>query len=134
MRYIGGKSQLLGDIEAVIGENATGRESVFCDIFSGTGSVARYFKPKYEVHANDILHFSYVIQKATVENNRKPMFARLAKIGISDPVKFLEEADISAPDQLSFFVADNYAPNDHCERMYISKRNAVRVGLYPKHD
>jgi adenine-specific DNA-methyltransferase len=127
MRYIGGKSQLLGDIEAVISENATGRESVFCDIFSGTGSVARYFKPKYEVHSNDILHFSYVIQKATVENNEQPMFSRLAHIGIADPIKFLEETEIAHEVKRSFFVTENYAPNDHCNRMYISKRNAVRV-------
>jgi adenine-specific DNA-methyltransferase len=127
MRYIGGKSQLLGDIEAVIEENGTGRETVFCDIFSGTGSVARYFKPKYEVHSNDILHFSYVIQKATVENNKQPMFSKLSRIGISDPIKYLEETEIAGEIQQSFFVAENYAPNDHCNRMYISKRNAVRV-------
>jgi adenine-specific DNA-methyltransferase len=127
MRYIGGKSQLLGDIEAVIDENGTGRETVFCDIFSGTGSVARYFKPKYEVHSNDILHFSYVIQKATVENNEQPMFSKLTRIGIPDPIKYLEETEIAGEIQQSFFVAENYAPNDHCNRMYISKRNAVRV-------
>ncbi|MDR1482617.1 MAG: Dam family site-specific DNA-(adenine-N6)-methyltransferase [Synergistaceae bacterium] len=127
MRYIGGKSQLLADIEAVIDENVSGRECVFCDIFSGTASVARYFKPKYEVLSNDILHFSYVIQKATVENNAKPMFDRLSKIGIADPVKFLEETDITGAEHGCFFVAENYAPNDHCNRMYISSRNAVRV-------
>ena len=127
MRFIGGKSQLLGDIEAVINENTTGRESVFCDIFSGTGSVARHFKPRYEVHSNDILHFSYVIQKATVENNREPMFSKLNRIGIADPIKFLEESEIETKEYQNFFVAKNYAPNEHCDRMYISKRNAVRV-------
>jgi adenine-specific DNA-methyltransferase len=127
MRYIGGKAQLLGDIDAVISENATGRESVFCDIFAGTGSVARYFKPRYEIHSNDTLHFSYVIQKATVENNRKPTFAGLARIGVADPVEFLEKSEASDDGQRLSFVADNYAPNDRCERMYISKRNAVRI-------
>ncbi|MDR1886196.1 MAG: Dam family site-specific DNA-(adenine-N6)-methyltransferase [Synergistaceae bacterium] len=125
MRYIGGKSQLLGDIEAVINKNASGRESVFCDIFSGTGSVARYFKPRYEVHSNDILHFSYVIQKATIENNAKPLFDKLAKIGIDNPLKFLEETDIT--EHCLFFVTENYAPSEHCERKYISRHNAVRV-------
>lgn len=127
MRFIGGKTQLLGDIETVINENVTENANVFCDIFSGTGSVARYFKPKYEVHSNDFLHFSYVIQKATVENNRKPMFSRLAEIGIADPIKYLEDTDISETDEYEFFVAENYAPGENCERMYISKRNAVRV-------
>ncbi|MDR2561340.1 MAG: Dam family site-specific DNA-(adenine-N6)-methyltransferase [Holophagales bacterium] len=127
MRFIGGKSQLLGEIEAVINANTTGRETVFCDIFSGSGSVARYFKPKYEVHSNDILHFSYAIQKATIENNCEPLFHKLAGIGIADPIKFLEENDIDNAGHFPTFVADNYAPNDHCERMYISKQNAVRV-------
>jgi adenine-specific DNA-methyltransferase len=111
----------------VINDNATGRETVFCDIFSGTGSVARYFKPRYEVNSNDILHFSYVIQKATVENNHEPVFSGLARIGIADPIKFLEEPDIAAADGETFFVAENYAPNDHSEHMYISRRNAQRV-------
>ena len=124
MRYIGGKSQLLNNIENVIADNANGGERIFCDIFSGTGSVARYFKPKYEVHSNDILHFSYVIQKATIENNNSPMFEKLSRIGIADPIKFLEETDI---EKGAGFIAENYAPNEKCDRMYISKRNAERV-------
>jgi adenine-specific DNA-methyltransferase len=124
VRFIGGKSQLLGNIESVIKENADGGEHLFCDIFSGTGSVARYFKPKYEIHSNDILHFSYVIQKATIENNDKPMFDKLSDIGIADPVKYLEEADI---EQSAGFISENYAPNGNCGRMYISRRNAERV-------
>ena len=127
MRYIGGKSQLLGDIETVINENTSGYENVFCDIFSGTGSVARHFKPMYEVHANDFLHFSYVLQKATVENNCKPMFPKLAEIGIAEPIKFLEEADIIGENHHNFFIADNYSPSNDCERMYISKHNAERI-------
>ena len=127
MRYIGGKTQLLDNIEKVININTTGSENVFCDIFSGTGSVARYFKPKYEVHSNDFLHFSYVIQKATIENNNAPQFLKLLQKGITEPVKYLEEANIPTPDSKSFFVTNNYAPNDNCSRMYISRENAIRV-------
>ena len=74
MRFIGSKTNLLKNIAMVISENTTGNENIFCDIFSGTGAVARYFKPRYEVYSNDALHFSYVIQKATVENNTKQLF------------------------------------------------------------
>jgi len=124
MRYIGSKTQLLGNIESVIKDNSDGHEHLFCDLFSGTGSVARHFKPKYEVHSNDILHFSYVIQKATVENNTMPSFKRLSHKGINDPIKYLEETDIN---QNTGFITDNYSPHDTCERMYISKQNAERV-------
>ncbi|MCL2045966.1 MAG: Dam family site-specific DNA-(adenine-N6)-methyltransferase [Oscillospiraceae bacterium] len=127
MRFIGGKTQLLGNIEAVINENASGHERIFCDIFSGTGSVAKYFKPKYEIHSNDFLHFSYVIQKATVENNHKPAYLKLSEIGITDPLRYLEEADVSANECSSFFITDNYAPNENSNRMYITKSNAMRI-------
>jgi len=52
MRFIGCKTQLLGNIESVIKDNSNGHEHLFCDLFSGTGSVARHFKPKYEIHPN----------------------------------------------------------------------------------
>ena len=129
MRYIGGKTQLLNDIDAVINKNALGNECIFCDIFSGTGSVARYFKPRYEIHSNDMLHFSYVIQKATVENNHKPNFEQLRNIGIYDPIKFLEETrfDTTKLDRDSLFITHNYSPNDNCKRMYVSNKNAQRI-------
>ena len=127
MRYIGGKSQLLGYIENVIRDNAIGNETVLCDLFSGTGAVARHFKPKYEIHSNDSLHFSYVLQKATIENNSKPSYPGLANIGIADPLKFLEETHLTGKEQIPFFIADNYSPGEDCERMYVSRRNAMRI-------
>ena len=66
MRYIGSKLALLDNIESVINENTTGKEQVFCDLFSGTASVAKHFKHRYEIISNDFLYFSYVIQKATI--------------------------------------------------------------------
>lgn len=94
MRFIGSKTALLENIEYVINENTSGNEQIFCDLFSGTGVDARHFKPKYEVYSNDMLHFSYVIQKATVESNKVPTFSKLHNIGILDPFHFLEETKI----------------------------------------
>lgn len=129
MRFIGSKSALLNNIESVIDEHASGGERIFCDIFSGTGVVARHFKPRYEVHSNDLLHFSYVIQKATVENNKFPTFHSLAQIGIEDPVKFLEETRIQPRhnNDDEYFITKNYSPHEGCERMYISNKNAMRI-------
>jgi len=129
MRFIGSKANLLKNIDMVITENTTGCETVFCDIFSGTGAVARYFKPRYEMHSNDALHFSYVIQKATIENNIKPSFSRLKNIGIGDPFKFLEETQIQILDydDDKYFITQNYTPHSGCERMYLSNKNAVRI-------
>ena len=134
MRFIGSKINLLKNIDTVISENTTGKETIFCDIFSGTGVVARYFKPRYEVHSNDALHFSYVIQKATVENNTKPSFSKLKNIGIADPFKFLEETEIRILNYNddNYFITKNYTPHDDCERMYLSNKNAARIDFIRK--
>ena len=134
MRFIGSKTNLLKNIDMVISENTDGNENVFCDIFSGTGAVARYFKPRYEIISNDVLHFSYVIQKATVENNSKPSFSRLRNIGISDPFKFLEETQIQILNYNddNYFITKNYTPHDDCERMYVSNKNAARIDFIRK--
>ncbi len=134
MRFIGSKANLLKNIDRVISENTTGTESVFCDIFSGTGAVARYFKPRYEVHSNDALHFSYVIQKATIENNTKPLFVKLKNIGITDPFRFLEETQIQIVDYNddNYFITKNYTLHENCERMYVSNKNAARIDFIRK--
>ena len=134
MRFIGGKTALLNDIAMVISKNTDGSESVFCDMFSGTGTVAKYFKPKYEVYTNDALYFSYVIQKATIENNCRPTFERLKKIGIADPFHFLEDTQLKTLDynDESCFITKNYTPHDCCERMYISNSNAARIDFIRK--
>ena len=49
MRFIGNKTNLLNDISKVIKDNCDGTEKVFCDIFSGTASVSRFFKNKYYI-------------------------------------------------------------------------------------
>ena len=49
MRFIGCKTLLLDNIKEVIDENAPDAK-VFCDIFSGTATVAGYFKKWYEVY------------------------------------------------------------------------------------
>lgn len=130
MRFIGCKNNLLSNIDAVIEENISYKaDAVFCDIFSGTGSVARHFKDRYSVYSNDSLYFSYVLQKATVENNIKPTFSKLQEIGILDPLSFLEETRITTYDysDQKYFITNNYSPHDNCKRMYFTNKNAVRI-------
>lgn len=129
MRYIGSKTLLLENIEKIIKKHTTGQETTFCDIFSGTGVVARYFKPMYEIYTNDTLHFSYVIQKATIENNQIPSFSNLKRHGIENPFQYLEETKLRniVLNDDDFFIANNYAPNEHCSRMYLSASNALRI-------
>lgn len=129
VRYIGSKAALLEEIDKMIAKNTTSREETFCDIFAGTGIVARYFKPRYAVTSNDILHFSYVMQKATIENNLPPDFTKLREMGIEDPIAYLEEAKIEnvTYEDDSFFIAKHYSPHEACERMYLTNENALRI-------
>ena len=91
MRFIGNKTELLEDIKRVVDDHAVGATS-FCDIFSGTSSVARYFKQWYEVYSNDLLFFSYCLQRGTIENSCKPSFEKLASaIGIINPIQFFND-------------------------------------------
>ncbi len=129
VRYIGSKAALLDEIDKMIAKNTTNREETFCDIFAGTGIVARYFKQRYAVTSNDILHFSYVMQKATIENNSQPDFTKLKELGIEDPIAYLEETEIGnvTYEDDSYFIAKNYSPHESCSRMYLTNENALRI-------
>lgn len=127
MRYIGNKTNLLKNINQVVKEKCDGNEKVFCDLFSGTSSVARFFKNRYKIISNDILYFSYVLQRATIVNNEIPNFEKLKnKLNVENVLDYLENVNIEK--KLSkTFIYDNYSPNDNCERMYLTPENAKRI-------
>ena len=123
MRYIGCKKLLLGDIERVIDENIESADS-FCDIFSGTVCVGEYFKKKYKIITNDLLYFSYCIQKAIIENNFVPEFKKLG----FNPIEYfnnLTEREINTLPQEKRFCVNNFSPCGN--RMYLTESNAARI-------
>lgn len=129
MRFIGSKSLLLDNINQVIKENVKERAYSFCDIFAGTGVVSRYFKEYYEVYSNDLMYFSYILQKATIENDSIPDFKGLKAVEIDDPIFYLENYDLKDIDfeNPKYFVSNNYAPSKASNRMYMTKENANRI-------
>ncbi|MBX9706188.1 MAG: DNA adenine methylase [Gammaproteobacteria bacterium] len=78
MRYVGCKQRLLSFIHEAIKEyNITG--NVFCDLFSGTGTVGQYFKTQgYKIISNDLLYASYIMQQAKIGINKMPRFEKVA--------------------------------------------------------
>lgn len=126
MRFIGSKVNLLENIKQVIDDNIDNGSEVFCDIFAGTNSVGYYFKPRYRIISNDLLYFSYVIAKGIIENNEKPLFDGLKKIGINDPLGYLS-SDLLITTFGNGFVSKNFAPNLNCSRMYFTPENAQRI-------
>ncbi len=129
MRFIGNKSTLLLDIKKVIDENVSQDAQIFCDIFSGTASVARYFKQWYTIYSNDILHFSYVLQKGSIEDNSIPDFSKLKeKTKISDPIDYFNNMNTEQMETIETnrrFFQNTYSPNGG--RMYFTDSNALRI-------
>jgi len=127
MRFIGSKTLLIKDIEEIINKNVHNAES-FCDIFSGTAVVAKHFKKKYQIISNDLLHFSFVIQKATIENQGYPKFKKLKNYLNNDPMKYLNEKNISITDlKHTPFIYENYSPASKKDRKYFTKENALKI-------
>ena len=124
MRFIGNKTNLLENIKAVIDENCTDDNEIFCDIFSGTGSVSRFFKQYYRIISNDLLYFSHILTAATIENNQIPSFNGLKSIGISDPFSYLESEDIT---NITGFATEEYSPAGKMGRQYLTSENAKRI-------
>lgn len=77
MRFIGCKENLLPLLDEVLRDNGVTAGS-FGDLFSGTTSVARHYKARgFKVLTNDLLYFSYVLQRACIQVNAWPAFSRL---------------------------------------------------------
>lgn len=128
MRFIGCKTLLLENIKQVIDEKAPDAKSL-CDIFSGTATVARYFKQWYKVYSNDLLYFSYVLQMGTIENDSVPVFEKLkSELKIDDPINYfngLEAKDMESLPREKRFFQNTYAPTGG--RMYMTDENALRI-------
>ncbi len=68
IRYMGNKNKLLDFIIPEI-KKITKKGEIICDLMSGTGAIAYALKDKYTVYTNDIQYYSYIINKAIIENN-----------------------------------------------------------------
>lgn len=128
MRYIGGKSNLLTDIEKVI-TSSTANVYTVIDIFSGSGVVSSYLKARnYNVIGNDIMFFSYVLSRGTSALNAVPDFTDL---GIANPIQYLNDLNIDNTniDLSDCFIYQNYSPHDNVSRMYFQNANAVKIDI-----
>lgn len=134
MRFIGNKEKLLDRIyQAVSSTNITG--GIFCDFFSGTSNVGRYFKEKgFEIISSDLLYFSYVLQKAYIENNGEPQFKKLLKkIGASKRSLFNSPFDsvreyLNNLKGINGFIYNNYTEKGTTGQRFIRKYFTVENG------
>ena len=140
MRFIGSKIQLLNEIDNFIQESIHFKNGMtFCDIFSGSSSVARYFNKKSSIISNDIMNFSYILQSATIELEKIPDFIKLKKYlslnTIEEIFKYFEETDSAILmknfniTESELFIFNNYTPNSKENRMYLSEENGKRIDI-----
>lgn len=137
MRYYGCKNKLLDFLDEGVAKTGINHGSVFCDLFSGTTVVARYFKQKgYTVYANDFLEFSYSLARAYIKNNRYPLFKGLhnivggvngSRIGnITAAIAYLN----GLPQRKSF-IYKNYCPGGSKKldfpRKYFTDSNGMKI-------
>ena len=127
MRFIGSKVNLLPQLNGEINRYID-RTDTFCDLFAGTGAVGRYFKKNFSIIANDLLYFSYVLIKATIEPNEKPTFSKLKRaLGVGPFVYFLNLDERSFEFRNKPIFYENYSPNGTVPRQYFTPDNALRI-------
>lgn len=117
MRYIGSKTKLIDEIHSIIDNNINlNTDSVFLDLFSGTGTVADSFKEQCKIMINDNMYACYCVSKAKIINST----SFYKKLGF-DPFDFFNNYDTS--NYVSGFCYNNFAPSIS-GRQYFSDQNA----------
>lgn len=133
MRFIGNKENLVEKMYQILQSKQVWGYSFF-DFFAGTSNVGQFFKKKgYQVFSSDLLYFSFVLQKAYIENNEVPNFEKLlSKIELkthslfANPLMQIIDYLNTIPQQEGF-IFQNYTPegtkNLDIPRMYFSNEN-----------
>jgi adenine-specific DNA-methyltransferase len=137
MNYIGSKFSLLDFLETSIRKVVDESCKVFCDLFAGTGAVGTHFKKLgYQIIANDLQYYSYVLNRHYIGNHRPLLFNGLKDI-IPRQHRTLFESQLHAVcDYLSYlegvegFVYNNYAPTgsskNGTQRQFFTDENAKK--------
>ncbi len=135
MNYIGSKLTLLPFLEHTFRQIAEGDEKIFCDIFAGTGAVGRHFKGLgFQIIASDIQYYAYALNKAYIEINETPDFAKLSAYYDGKIAKYRSLLNDSSQEILAFindlpgmsgFITKNYSPAGG--RLYYTEENAQKA-------
>ena len=130
LRFIGSKKDLLDFIYAPIIEHKISR-GVFCDIFTGTTVVAKFFKKQgFEIIANDIMTFSYVFARTYICTDENPAFGGLSSL-IKNPSMRRAIGFLNALPGKKGFVYRNYSlggtRDSRFRRNYFSSENAQKI-------
>lgn len=122
LNYIGSKKTLIPHILKVCEDNIPNDEYIFYDLFAGTSIVAQSFANKYQIVANDLEYYSYIISYANLKScyssKLKDIIATCNKLDVMD-IKPNKDNLISL----------NYSPNEACDRMFFTPENAAKADI-----
>ncbi|ANV98287.1 hypothetical protein BBW65_05510 [Helicobacter enhydrae] len=125
MNYIGSKYKLYAFLEETIESTLSHagskslKESVFCDVFAGTGAVGKLFKNKTkQVIANDWEYYSFVLNQNYIGNHAE----------FADVHCLFEElqSDTSTP-IIEGKIYQHYCLGTHGTRQYFSDYNGAKI-------
>ncbi len=137
MKYIWNKTKLLDFINEWV--KLTWLKSwIFFDAFSWTASVAKFFKKKwFNIISNDLMFYSYVEQKAYIENNTIPIFRKLFNFLKLNSDNINKNLDIIIDylndlNWIEWFIYKNYCPTwskkySNQERQYFTDYNWKKI-------
>lgn len=118
MNYIGSKYKLIefikSTIYSVIGNDI--QSKIFCDLFAGTGIVARSFKKEVKhIISNDIEYYSYVLNQNYIGNH-------LQLPEKEDIINYLNDIELKEG-----FIFNNYCLGGGANRQYFSDFNGKKI-------
>ncbi len=117
MNYIGSKLSLMDFILDNINHVCGIKNGVFADLFAGTGVVGAEFRKKgFNVIANDIQYYSYVLIKHYIESSES---------SLEGIVEYLNSLDGTEG-----FVFKNFCMGSGSNRNYFTDENEKNVMLY----
>jgi len=117
VNYIGSKHKLSSWIKEIIVDRVGElKDLVFCDIFAGTGIVARVFKKDVrKIISNDIEYYSYVLNRNYIKNHR----------AIKRADELIDELNRLEPKE--GFIYKNYCLGSGSGRQYFSDENGKKI-------
>lgn len=121
LNYIGSKRTLFDRLNRVFRKYVT-KDTLFADLFAGTGTVAHTVSKTYScpVVSNDLQFYAFVVNRAILSRYTKKEAALIDRK--------IDELNALRPAR--GFVAANYAPP---RRMYFTLRNAGRIDAMRAH-
>lgn len=122
MRYLGNKTRMIENISTFIDELKIDGK-IFCDLFTGSASVADYFKDRYQIIANDLLASSCVFASAKIKNGITPSFKKFKQEKGIDPFLYFSTKEYGYSKK--HFIWMNYSPKG--DRQFFTEEIANKI-------